>query len=242
VIPTRMLTAVHAVFVLGLGSLAGCESDIVATSGQAADEPDAPPVTPGDEGWFAVAPDLRRCAEPRCGGFVVRWVNREETPCPDGTIDEVCYVSALDTHAIGLTDEEDQRVQAAAQDGRLLVRGVAAPVGVLLVHEAWIAQTKSEPAGTFSRVVDNGIMCVAAPCPSMTATDLNRGETEDIAGLDFDPSQATYEQVSAAMIAVHAPDGIVIAGGSFTVEGEAGQAPGRTVTEFYLPVGAQPAL
>jgi hypothetical protein len=213
----------------------------VATSDEAADEGDQPPVTPGDEGWFAVKPDLRRCAEPRCGGFVVHWVNREATPCPDGSIDEVCYVSAVDTHMIGLTGEEEARVQAAAADGRLLVRGVAAPVGVLIVREAWIAQTEAEPAGTFARVVDNGIVCVAAPCPSMTATDLNERDREDIAALDFDPAEATYEQVSAAMIALHAPDGIVIAGGSFTVEGEAGEAPGRTVTQFYLPVGAQPA-
>jgi hypothetical protein len=237
----RTPSIVPVLTLVGLGSLAACASDIVATSDQSADEADSPPVTPGDEGWFSVQPDLRRCAEPRCGGFMVRWVNREATPCPDGSTDAVCYVSAVDTHAIGLTGEDDARVQTAAREGRLLVRGVTAPVGVLVVHEAWIAQTEGEPAGTFARVVDNGIMCVAAPCPSLTATNLNERDVEDIAGLDFDPAEATYDQVAAAMIAVHAPAGIVIAGGSYTVEGQAGEAPGRTVTQFYLPVDAQPA-
>ena len=53
--------------------------------------------------YYTIRPDFRRCAPPLCGGFWVQAVNRKDTRCADGSLQEECYVAHLDMHPSGVT-------------------------------------------------------------------------------------------------------------------------------------------
>jgi hypothetical protein len=61
-----------------------------------------------------------------------------------------------------------------------------------------------------------------------------------IADLDFAPSGATEAEIATAVTALDGKGpGLIVVGERYLVEGPTGAtAPGRTVTQFYLPVPA----
>jgi hypothetical protein len=194
--------------------------------------------------WFTVAPDLRRCASPRCGGYWVRRVNRHFTDCPNGTRAATCYVAELDLSLAGLSPEQDAAVRRAA--GHLLMRGSVQPkefppfgnLGVLRGEEAWIGHARISASGTFFRTRNTGIVCIAFPCPTVQIAPLNRpSPPRRIAGIELrdviaDPRDG-YAQLDA-------PQGLLVSGELVPVSGPAGSSFQLESTEYYLPV--TPAL
>lgn len=200
--------------------------------------------------YQAVGADLRRCAFPRCGGDFVKAVNQSLTRCADGKRAARCHAVWLDTEALGWSDAQRLRFQAAWSRGQALVQGqlsmqrrqgIDAPV--LVVHTAWQAQVlKAVPQGPFHRVQRTGIVCVTTPCPSLSVQTLNSREAPRHPELDLASSGATDTQI-ATTAPVLANPGIIVAGQivSTTHPDLTGRPrPGRTLVarEFYLP--AQP--
>jgi len=66
--------------------------------------------------------DMRMCPAPTCGGYFVKWVGEELTPCADGSWQPECHAYDLDFSGIG-NDHIDDFVA-----GRTLVRGTLAEV------------------------------------------------------------------------------------------------------------------
>jgi hypothetical protein len=223
-----------------------------AETGDGAAEPEAVEAdltgAPSNYGFFQVTRrDTRKCAAPLCGGLFVKRVNEAKTLCADGTKQPECYVSNLQLSGVGLSPREEADVRAALEDGKALVRARtyktkvgATSVGLLKANEAWLGATGSNAEGTFYRVADNGRRCIAAPCPSTTAFELNSSERHDLtevklAGTEIAADEATLARAQSALAT---KQGILVAGGIALPKCVPGASCGPfvTVTELYLRV------
>src|SRR5436190_7587105 len=54
--------------------------------------------------YYFVAPDMRRCASPYCGGVFYRLANATKTTCTDGTKQDRCYAASEDWDKLALGD------------------------------------------------------------------------------------------------------------------------------------------
>jgi len=199
-------------------------------------------------GYFGIAKDVRKCAFPMCGGWFLTSLNRSATRCPDGRDAASCYTPVLDWSAAGLPEDQQGRLLAACEEhgssagvyaivhGRFARsdRATANPEpGRFVISEAWLAEGDMVSRGSFVRLADNGVRCVAAPCPSITETSINLGTSTDIAGIDWTPAKLQDEQIAECVENMSTPDGLLVAGSRYTVTGEAGAAPGRIATAAY---------
>jgi uncharacterized protein DUF6748 len=197
--------------------------------------------------YYEVIADLRKCAFPLCGGFLLERLNRDTTVCVDGQEAERCYAPVLDWSKANLSeDQQSKLIDAASKDATSsgvfgIVRGRFAPtnttprpeLGRFVVTEAWVAGGDAVSEGTFVRVKDNGLRCLVAPCPSLTETTLNTPRITDIAELDWTPSGLTEREIEGFTESLFSPDGILVAGHRYTVHENAQTAKGRTVTAAY---------
>ena len=195
--------------------------------------------------YYAIRHDARRCAWPMCSGWFLSRVNRSTTTCNTGSSAAECYTPVLDWAESGLDQgQQDKLIGAAARFGGkfALVRGRFAKkntttprpeLGKFIVTEAWAAEGDNAPDGVFAKVFENGIRCIAAPCPTLTEKGLNTGNAANIADLDFAPSDLSEQQIQGFVEQYIAPSGIIIAGDrySFKMNGRTGK--GRTVTNAF---------
>lgn len=131
--------------------------------------------------FYTFRQDPRECMFPMCGGYWVKRVNRPTTVCADGSSAAECYVAQIDFGQ--LTSDEASR--AGVLRGTLALKQYGTrSYGNFTTTEAWEAQAKTNPKGTFYRVSDNGIRCFRAPCPSINADKLNYTTTTQLTGLD----------------------------------------------------------
>lgn len=198
--------------------------------------------------YFAIKGDTRRCAYPMCGGHHLDRLNAATTTCHDGSKQATCYTPVLDWSETGLSPAQQDELTGRASQGALsegvtaIVRGRFAKqntttprpeLGRFIVTEAWLAEGEGVSDGVFAKVVQNGIRCIAAPCPSLTEKALNSSRRANIAELDFEVGGFTEASTTALVNDLIAPSGIIVAGNrfSFTYQGRAGK--GRTATNAY---------
>jgi hypothetical protein len=193
---------------------------------------DTPATSADDYGYVAVRPDPAS----RQGGLLAHSVNLTATLCGDGTYAPECRVAALDLKALDPAPETEKYIRTAAAEARLIVRGTLRDD--LVVSEAWVAAGEATGAGTFARVTSTGIVCVAAPCPSLHAAELNTKKGTDLADLDFSGTKASPRQVEGARETVREKSGLLVAAKAYQVTGPAGSMPGYLVQQFYLPVSS----
>ena len=183
--------------------------------------------------YFEISRDTRKCSFPLCSGFHLDRLNASSTKCHDGSTAEQCYVPELDWSESGLSQPAIAKLEVAAAQS-VLTEGVQTIVrGRFVVTEAWLSQSDSVSSGVFTKVADNGVRCIAAPCPSTGEKALNTSRTANIAEIDFTEAgvdDAVLEGVSNDMFEPH---GVIIAGDryNFTMEGRKGK--GRTATAVY---------
>jgi hypothetical protein len=193
--------------------------------------------------YYSVRPDLRRCVAPLCGGVWVKRVNQTWTRCADGqwTQDE-CYVANVDYSKLGISQSDYQEIQANAS--KLMLRGnIRAKkygsfgnLGEFNASEAWIGQGDAPVTGIFYRVKDNGLRCIAAPCPTYHEAKLNSAAHRNIAELDFSATGADQKEIDAAYQALFSTEGVLVAGSHFTVTGPAGRGLGLKASQFWIKV------
>lgn len=194
--------------------------------------------------YFALRADLRKCAFPACGGDFLSRLNRSTTVCHDGrTATEGCYTPELDWSESGL--DADARARVRTHDLGVIVRGrfarngttkATAALGRFIITEAWLAETDAAASGVFVKVLDNGIRCIAAPCPSLTEKGLNTSRAVDIAEVDFTDAQLADAQLEAAIGAMFSPSGVIVAGDRFDFKLAGRKGKGRTATAVYQRV------
>jgi len=183
------------------------------------------------------------------GGFALARLNRSTTICYDGRAKAACYTQELDWSEASLSTAQQQKLfdaadKAGGQDGVYgIVRGRFAKAqqssslpswGRFVVTEAWVAEGSMPSDGVFARVMDNGIRCIAAPCPTLTEKGLNESRSANIAGVDFSASGLTDREVQGFFDSF-ATDagGAIIVGDRYTVRENGRTAKGRTAVNAY---------
>lgn len=184
--------------------------------------------------YFTVNPDPRNCIAPGCGGFFLKRVNQEVTPCPDGSVQSECYVGRLDLKALRLSQEAEIELQTHAS--QFLLRGTMVrqdDQGVFIADEAWRGHEGRTPSGSFYRITDSGITCIAYPCPTYNAQRLNTAEPpQSIADVFLD--QVTPDPANIRT-QLHKPEGVLAAGALVPVSGPGGTAAALQASEAYTP-------
>lgn len=237
------MTNIRNLLVVGACSLGAwsCAAD-EAPSMESVASTESELMSPGPA-YYTLAPDLRRCVSPLCGGYWVTAVNRVLTLCADGRYRSRCYVAELDLSATGIGADQASEIGGATSE--FLLRGTLEPreypnfgsLGVLTVSEAWRGHLDNDPEGLFYHAENNGTVCVTSPCPSYDAKLLNWAvptfTVADVAlgNVVADPSDG-YTQLSE-------PEGLLLAARLSTVRGPAGVALALRATEYYIPWGSQ---
>jgi len=189
--------------------------------------------------------DMRLCPSPLCGGVFVERVNKRRSKCADGTVAKECHAAAVDFSALGLSPEEERRLQAGFFAKRVLVRGAlelndlgsGIEIPTLLVTDAWrgITGTQVRP-GSYFGVVSTGIVCITFPCPSFAAFKLNGRRIGWLHSLDLASSGATSEQISLGLDELESGPGLIGFGRLRRIEGPAGWGKELRTSEFYTKV------
>ena len=200
--------------------------DGTATS-QAAPAPGSRPLIPS---YYTIRRDLRRCASPLCGGYFVKRVNQEQTTCANGRAQSECYVSNIEWQ--GQPEVEPAKA--------LLLAFLSAngKYGVLRVSESWESVSDNKPTGSYYRVKDLGVRCIAAPCETHQQTKLNTDFTRNIAGIDLTGSGAPERLISEAYGALTG-DGVLVTGDNAPVSGPAGKSQTLKATKLFLRAEAK---
>ncbi len=240
------LFAFAAVFA-SFTALAGCAADTQAPDLEdESGESEEALVANGNTGFFIVTHrDFRRCVSPLCGGVWVKRVNESRTYCGNGTYGAECYVAATDLVPTGLDAAERDAFLAKFESGTALVRGTmrsmsfnGTRLGKLRAIEAWagVGAEASVVDSTFFRTADNGIRCIKAPCPSLTAYTLNSRDSHNIIRVDLDGVAADPSELDAASTALGTREGILVAGGLALPKclPNTNCGPFVTAQEFYL--------
>ena len=180
--------------------------------------------------FYTIRRDLRRCASPMCGGYFIKLANHSRTRCANGRYSSECYVASIEWN--GLPEPQNN---SGLVRGSLSTRGDRrGKYGLLQAREVWLAANDKQPSGTFYRVRDRGIRCIAAPCETHHEAKLNTSVSRNIAGVDLSgvgPAEIAMADTNQAMTS---PDGVLVAGDHTRVTGPAGRSQMLKATQFYL--------
>ena len=180
--------------------------------------------------FYSIRRDLRRCASPMCGGYFIKLVNQSRTRCANGRSMSECYVATIEWNRQPEPDNDGALVR-----GKLISRGDRrGRYGVLDAREVWLPASGNQASGTFFRVRDRGIRCIAAPCETHHEAKLNTSVSRNVAGVDLAGANASENAVSEALTAMTGPDGMLVSGSHEPVTGPAGRSQTLKATQFYL--------
>lgn len=247
---TRLLTAFAATSLMFTACGSTGEYDELAgeTDADIALDGKADGAANGAYTYFEIWRDMKKCAAPACGGYYLHQLNRSTTTCHNGKNQASCYTPTLDFAEANLSDElQSALIDAAGRDsiapGAIaLVRGRFAPktyagfgnLGRFIVTEAWVAENDAVAEGVFTKVFDNGVRCIQAPCPTITEKALNTSRSANVHGLDWSVAGFDDDQVAKLTTEmVSRPSGVIIAGDRYTFKENNVKAKGRTVTAAY---------
>ncbi|MBK7860077.1 MAG: hypothetical protein IPJ65_15970 [Archangiaceae bacterium] len=153
-------------------ALAGCGvSESSVGSNEADPFDDGAELSATSRTYVQLRRDMRKCIAPLCGGYWVHDVNR-------ANLNEV-YVSALDFSGSGLSEDDQGHVYEAL--GEVVLRGKLGPKEArfgtrpFIVTEAYrgLPGLAVGSADAFFKVKAESITCIRAPCPSMSAIQVN---------------------------------------------------------------------
>ncbi|HET9992297.1 MAG TPA: DUF6748 domain-containing protein [Kofleriaceae bacterium] len=215
--------------------LVGCA--VADTPGDDLSSSDDAVASVGTVAYFQITRDLRKCQSPTCGGFFLERLNHATTRCNDGRYRTRCYSSVLDWTDAHLSADDQAILTDAAASSAAIVRGHFAPpaetllpeIGRFLIGEAWVAEGDGVAAGTFVRVIDNGVRCITAPCPHLAEATLETTRKATISDVDFTTADMTASEIEACNAELAGSDGILIAGDRYYYTENGRVAVGRTV-------------
>jgi len=189
--------------------------------------------------------DMRLCPSLLCGGVFVKRVNRKLTRCADGTKAADCYVGSVDFSRLGLSSEEEVDLYGEFGGQRLLARGelvlesfgTGIDVPKLIVDDAWIGATGSQSEhGKYWGVVPSGIVCFAAPCPSLLRFKINGGRVGWLHSIDLSYSGASQSEIDLGLSQLYQGPGLIGFGRMKKISGPAGNGREFRTSEFYTKV------
>lgn len=199
----------------------GCQSELPMDDG--ADEESTSDLRAPDTDVYVTArPDLRRCASPQCGGFWVSRVNHTTMVCMDRRSAASCYVSAIDTAALGLTEEEQQSLTNSAHDsattgaivfrGHLIAGAASGSPAQFTATEAWRTNDPSVTTGTIYRLSTEGTACSFQPCSPLRLASLNINRVRSPGAAEVSRAMATPAEEDSALVAGYSDNGVLTRG------------------------------
>jgi hypothetical protein len=184
--------------------------------------------------FYTIRRDLRRCAAPMCGGYFIKLVNQPRTRCANGRSMSECYVASIEWNGLPEPERDGALVR-----GTLTSRGDRhGTYGVLRAREVWTPASGNQPSGTFFRVRDRGLRCIAAPCETHREAKLNTSVSRNVAGVDLSGTGAADNVTGDAFAAMTSQEGVLVAGFNSPVTGPAGRSQTLKATQFYLRASA----
>lgn len=195
--------------------------------------------------YFIARRDTRRCAFPTCGGVFVAAVNQAVTRCARGSYAKECYVPTLDYSSFEASVDAEPLVKGGLdinyETTRVVLLGTLQPtiqgLGTMRVQMAWIATEPHQITGEFFSAHVNGIVCIAAPCPSYDQELLNRGRVQPFHGFDLDAVPEHASDGTYTNPALQSNEGLVVAGENVIEEaaGPAGQGTFLKASQVFIP-------
>lgn len=179
-------------------------------------------------------------------GKVVREVNAERTHCTGGSLVQLCAIDDIDVAPAGLSEEDEATILEDAIFGRLIVKGrveARANKATLIVSEAWRVVSGSAQTKDIHFVVDNGVVCIGAPCFTATAKKLNTTIEASLSRVLIGTADASDEAKREALSALH-EEGLIIGGKVVDVPMAGPLGDGREIRadQLYLLAGQRPAF
>ncbi|AKT44129.1 DUF6748 domain-containing protein [Chondromyces crocatus] len=196
-----------------------------------------------DPAYYVVtAVDVRRCAQPHCGGYFIAKANKRLTECADGAVAASCYVATIDLSRLGLRMDEER----ALREGNVVFHGVMRPrkdvprLRNLVVSDAFRAPREGSLSSTLFHVGSNGVQCVTYPCPDTEARIVNTTRTRTLDGVDLSGASGTERDKEAARRALLDERGLLVEGVEKVIPkaGPAGDATVIAARQFFLPVAS----
>jgi hypothetical protein len=187
------------------------------------------------EDYFLVRDDYRKCAFPRCGGYLLKPVNSDSFDCPRGE-----HAKREECYSVEITSvNKDASVT--------LVKGKFSEFNEELnsfqATERYEGHRSPHPAAhvddIFYSVRDMGIVCVTNPCNTFHAVKLNepgfQRNTLMFAEVDF--SKILGEDDDEASIRLELRrNGLIVSAVAYPVLGPAGASMGLRVTNFFTKI------
>lgn len=196
--------------------------------------------------YYMARIDPRRCAAPACSGISISAANQKITQCGRGSYAGECPISDFDFSSFDDPSDVETSVRAAMGEDlettRVVFLGTMVPRGfgetILKVQMAWLALDERVNTGEFYAVRFNGVVCVAAPCPSYDQELLNRGEGQLFHGFDFGALPMHANDSSFTTPALYSDYGLVISGENITKDdvGPAGQGTYLKASQVFVPL------
>jgi hypothetical protein len=238
-----MLTAFRFVGALSAALvIVGCSSAETSAPEHGAGEPvgEQAASLKGEQHYFSITRDMRRCIAPICGGYFIKAVNHDSTLCADGSSAARCYVASVDWSALGSEPAFDSSVVIVS--GNLQSKNYAGfgEFGELVADGAWGSATAVPPTGKYYRLRDTGLRCITTPCFSIAAELLNSdSEPTTLSGLNLDAANASEKQLEAANAALAAGN-LLVAGKVKPGASRARKGRDLNASQFFLPGSTEP--
>jgi hypothetical protein len=181
--------------------------------------------------FYRLRRDLRKCISPICGGYFVTRVNSATTRCTDGSFKRECYVAEIDWNGQPQGDSSDLLVR-----GKIVAKGYGTfgNLGQLVASESWMSIGTKEPSGPFYLVRDNGVRCIAYPCPTHREAKLNSSFTRNIAGVELEAASFDQNTLPLVLAAMTGPDAAILSGDHLAVTGPGGNFFVLKATQVYF--------
>jgi hypothetical protein len=198
------------------------------------------------KGYYTARQDFRKCISPICGGLFVKSVNRRYTKCSDGSRQEECYVASLNWSKLGF---DPFSVNGEIYSNTpILLKGELMPkdyngfgnLGEFVATDAYRPATNNPPKGKFTALINNGIVCITAPCFSIDEYRLNTRRLSVISGFDLNPVGASDKDLAAADALFSNKLPLIVAGYNKQQEELGGIGVSFIANQLYLPI--KPAL
>ncbi len=196
--------------------------------------------------YYVARLDPRGCTDPVCSGISISAANQKITQCARGTYAKECAISDLDLSGFGdPTDVENTVLGALGSDletTRVVFLGTIVPTGSgisrLQVQMAWVALDERVIVGDFFDTRVNGVVCVAAPCPSYDQEVLNRGEGRMFHGFDFSALPIHANDSTYTTPGLYSDYGLIVSGENVVKDsvGPAGPGTFLKASQVFVPM------
>jgi hypothetical protein len=211
---------------------------------------------------YSVAPDLRKCPSPFCGGWFLTQLNQysvspqseDEAYQSSLILPRSIYVANINYKRLGLTERQIAEFETYAYASQALLSGnivtnlpmatnglstspsltVAPPApSTLIASGAWTAANKTQALGPYLKVTSSGIVCITTPCSYFVANIINSMTNINFDELSLAKAELTREQEAQAWRAV-ASKGLVMTGVKYASQGQVGTGLGISATKVFF--------